>query len=558
MSMTWEAIATQKLNDRASRLRSYADWSLEGAAPSPSQKSITSLVHGRLTEREKSFFVTDVTDLAQRLASRECTAVEVITAFCKATYVAQELTNCITEIMFDQAFAQARELDDHISKTGKTIGPFHGVPISVKDRISVKGEDTACGYVAWAGKKIAQEDAPIVQILRAAGALIYVKTTNPQSLFVFETSSNIYGYTTNPYNRSLSSGGSSGGEGALIGARGSLLGVGSDILGSIRFVQANLARLTNILIYHTVPGIPSPGSMAGYKGMENLVGVVGPMAHSVRDLELFCRTILEYEPWTIDFKTLHMPWNHSVAQRKEGRKLVIGIFIDDGVVAPHPPIVGALHRARNALVHAGHEVIDWEPMDHEQAIEVVSRLYMLDAGNEIRSVLDESGEPPIPSVARILVEAEKHGVSTLAESWEMNSKRDIFRARALAYWNETALRTTSRRPVDAVLCPASATLAPPHWTMRWFGYTAYWNLLDFPAAVFPLKKLFDASQWKPENHTAYANPRNAIEEFVANQWDPETYDNAPVALQLVGRRWQEEKLIADLRIVDEVVAQHVS
>ncbi|KAF8693911.1 Amidase, partial [Rhizoctonia solani] len=489
MSMTWEAIATQKLNDRASRLRSYADWSLEGAAPSPSQKSITSLVHGRLTEREKSFFVTDVTDLAQRLASRECTAVEVITAFCKATYVAQELTNCITEIMFDQAFAQARELDDHISKTGKTIGPFHGVPISVKDRISVKGEDAACGYVAWAGKKIAQEDAPIVQILRAAGALIYVKTTNPQSLFVFETSSNIYGYTTNPYNRSLSSGGSSGGEGALIGARGSLLGVGSDILGSIvRSGQScSPNEYTNISHRARVPSawcglyglrpstyrIPSPGSMAGYKGMENLVGVVGPMAHSVRDIELFCRTILEYEPWTIDFKTLHMPWNHSVAQRKEGRLLVIGIFIDDGVVAPHPPIVEALHRARNALVHAGHEVIDWEPMDHEQAIEVVSRLYMLDAGNEIRSVLDESGEPPIPSVARILVEAEKHGVSTLAESWEMNSKRDIFRARALAYWNETALRTTSRRPVDAVLCPASATLAPPHWTMRWFGYTAY-------------------------------------------------------------------------------------
>ncbi|CCO31140.1 Acetamidase [Rhizoctonia solani AG-1 IB] len=250
-----------------------------------------------------------------------------------------------------------------------------------------------------------------------------------------------------------------------------------------------------------------------------------------------------------------MPWNHSLAQGKKGEKLSIGIFIDDGVVAPHPPIVEALRRVRDDLVSAGHEVIDWEPMDHQQAIEVISRLYLLDAGDEIRSVLAESGEPPIPSVARILAEAEKHGISSLSKSWEVNAKRDDFRARVLKHWNETARRTASGRPVDAVLCPASATLAPPHWTMRWFGYTAYWNLVDLPAVVFPVGKPFDASLWRSGDRTAHVNIRNPTEEFVSNQWNPETYDGAPIALQLVGRRWQEEKLISNLRIVDEVVAR---
>ncbi|CAE6446816.1 unnamed protein product [Rhizoctonia solani] len=544
--MPWEATAAQKLNDRTSRLKSYDHWRLGNLVPPLSQKNVISLVHARLTDRERSFLATDATDLAQRLASRECTAVEVTPAFCKATYAAQDLTNCITEVMFDQALLRARELDDHMSKTAKLVGPLHGIPISIKDHISVKGEDTACGYVAWAGKKIAPEDAPIVQILRSAGAIIYVKTTNLQSLFVFETSSNIYGYTTNPYNRCLSSGGSSGGEGALIGARASLLGVGSDILESIRFVRA--AIVVHMLVSQATPG----SHQHGYKGMGNLVGVVGPIAHSVWDLELLCRAILEYKPWSIDFKTLYLPWNHSLSQGKRNENLIICMFIDDGVVAPHPPIVEALHRVRDALVSAGHEVIDWEPMDHQQAIDIVSRLYLLDAGDEIRSVLAESGEPPIPSVAHILAEGEKHVTYTLAESWEMNTKRDEFRARALKHWNDTALRSTSGRPVDAVLCPASATLAPPHWTMRWFGYTAYWNLLDFPAAVFPVGKAFDASQWNSEVRTAYASPRNHVEEFVANQWVPEVYDGAPIALQLVGRRWQEEKLIADLRVVDEV------
>ncbi|CAE6458464.1 unnamed protein product [Rhizoctonia solani] len=540
MIMNWEAAAAQKRDDRTNRLKPFAHWSLSELTPPPSQKNVVSLVHARLTDRERSFLASDTTDLAHRLATRECTAVEVTIAFCKATYAAQELTNCITEVMFDQALARAHELDEHLAQTGKAVGPLHGVPVSIKDRISVMGEDTSCGYVAWAGKKIAQEDAPIVQILRTAGAIIYVKTTNPQSLFVFETSSNIYGYTTNPYNRLLSSGGSSGGEGALIAARASLLGVGTDILGSI----VSLHML-----------IPSPGYMAGYKGMENLVGVVGPMAHSVRDLELFCEAIYQYEPWSIDFKIVHTPWNSLLAQGKRAEKLVVGVLIDDGVVAPHPPIVESLHRVRDALITAGHEVVDWEPMDHQEAIELVSKLCLLDGGDEIRSVLAESGEPPIPSVARILAEAEKHGTHTLAESWEVNAKRDALRARGLKHWNETALRTKSGRPVDAVLCPASATLAPPHWTMRWFGYTAYWNLLDLPAAVFPLGKPFDASRWKSESHPSHAGPRNTTEEFVANQWDPDTYDGAPIALQLVGRRWQEEKLLADLRVVDEVMKQ---
>ncbi|CAE7223598.1 unnamed protein product [Rhizoctonia solani] len=555
-NMSWEAIAARKRNDRANRLKAYASWSLGDLTPPPSQKNIIPLVHAHLTDKERSFLFSDVTDLTHRLAAQECTAVEVATAFCKATYAAQELTNCVTEVMFDQALARARELDEHLSKTGRVVGPLHGVPVSIKDRISVKGEDTSCGYVAWAGKRIAQEDAPVVRILREAGAIIYVKTTNPQTLFVFETSSNVYGYTTNPYNRNLSSGGSSGGEGALVGARASLLGVGTDILGSIMFLRGEFEPVScKILMPETTSEIPSVGNAAVYKGMENLVGVVGPMAHSVRDLELFCRVIFEYEPWNIDFKVLRMPWNCAVAQQKKEEKLVIGMFIDDGVVAPHPPIVESLRRAREALVAAGHEVIDWEPMDHQQAIEVVSRLYLLDGGDEIRSVLAESGEPPIPSVARILTEGEKRGAYTLAESWEMNAKRDEFRARALKHWNETERRTKSGRPVDAVLCPASATLAPPHWTMRWFGYTAYWNLVDFPAAVFPSGGPFDAGRWKSERRPDRTPPRNSIEEFVENQWDPDTYDGAPVALQLVGRRWQEEKLLADLKIVDEVITQ---
>lgn len=94
----------------------------------------------------------------------------------------------------------------------------------------MKGLGLNAGYVAWYDK-VAEEDAHILHILWEAGAVFHARTTEPQSMMHLETDSNLYGITVNPYNRELSSGGSSGGEGALIALRGSCLGIGTDIGG---------------------------------------------------------------------------------------------------------------------------------------------------------------------------------------------------------------------------------------------------------------------------------------------------------------------------------------
>ncbi|CAE6428138.1 unnamed protein product [Rhizoctonia solani] len=523
----WRDVSARKCEDRASRLREYSEWSLGAALPSPSQKNVAPLVHTQLTQRERSFLALDVTSLAGRLATGECTSVEVTIAFCKAAYAAQELTNCLTEIMFTQALARARELDEHFTKTGEVVGPLHGVPISIKDHVLVKGEDTASGYIAWAGQTVADRDACVVQILRAAGAVVYVKTANPQSLLCLETSNNIYGYTTNPFNRDLSPGGSSGGEGALVACRGSLMGIGTDIGGSI-------------------------------DGMDNIVGVVGPLAHSARDLELFCRIMAQYESWTLEHQVLNIPWNQSVAQsRGEGlpKRLVIGMLRDDGVVAPHPPIAERLRKTRAALIAAGHEVVDWVPMEHQEAWDLIVKLYLLDGGKEYRETLAESGEPAMPLVEWMLAHATSRSPYTVDQTWALNVAREQFRARGLRHWNASAARSEQGRAFDAVLCPVAPTLAPPHDTTRWWGYSSYWNLLDLPAVVFPSGKPLDATAWDSSREATLPAARNPVEEFVRNQWNPKTYHGAPVALQLVGRRLHEEKVLAILNVVEDAVAQ---
>jgi hypothetical protein len=104
-----------------------------------------------------------------------------------------EQTNCITELLPQRALERAAYLDAYLAEHKKPIGPLHGLPISVKEHIGMKGLDWNGGFVSWVGK-VAKDDAHILSILWSAGCVFYVRSTQPQSLMHLETSSNLYGY----------------------------------------------------------------------------------------------------------------------------------------------------------------------------------------------------------------------------------------------------------------------------------------------------------------------------------------------------------------------------
>ncbi len=112
-----------------------------------------------------------------------------------------------------------------LAKTGKVLGPLHGLPISLKDCFDIPGYPTSVGFTAWAADPVHTEST-VVSLLKDAGAVFYVKTNVLTGMMFSETVNNCYGRTMNPFNRTLTSGGSSGGESALIAMRGSCLGSG--------------------------------------------------------------------------------------------------------------------------------------------------------------------------------------------------------------------------------------------------------------------------------------------------------------------------------------------
>ncbi|KAK4704909.1 hypothetical protein P7C70_g1294, partial [Phenoliferia sp. Uapishka_3] len=160
------------------------------------------------------------------IKTHKWTSTQVLVVYIKRSLAVNEQTNAITEVVYAEALERARSLDEEFERTGKLVGPLHGVPCSFKDQFDIAGVDTTIGFTQRVGFP-AKEDSFIVRAIKEAGGVPFVKSNVPQTMLSFECG-NPLGTTSNPYDRSRVPGGSSGGEAALLAADGSPLGFGSD------------------------------------------------------------------------------------------------------------------------------------------------------------------------------------------------------------------------------------------------------------------------------------------------------------------------------------------
>ena len=323
----------------------------------PSQCGILSNLDLEITE------IDNIEELARHIADGKYSSVQVTEAYCKRAAIAHQLVNCLAEIFFTQALERAHYLDDYYkSSGGKTLGSLHGVPISFKDQFNIKGVETAMGYIGYLGD-VAECNSVIVDVVLSLGAVVYVKTTVPQTLMLGEVRSNLLGKTLNALNRELSCGGSSGGEGSLIALKGSICGLGTDIGGSIRLPSAA----------NGIYGIrPSDGRMPygraknSFEGQESVPSVLGPMTRSLSNIHLFFKFVLQTKPWLVDPKVHNIPWREDLFHKGQMNKLCFGVIKFDQQVHLSPPLQRAINLAINALEKAGHQVIEWDTTDHLQ------------------------------------------------------------------------------------------------------------------------------------------------------------------------------------------------
>ncbi|PTB71699.1 amidase [Trichoderma longibrachiatum ATCC 18648] len=529
----WQDIAARKRAERDRKIP--LEWSLSKPRP-PGTRPIDHLPRcGLLTEQDLALInpARDATELLSSLSTGRVTAEDVVRSFCKRAAVAQQLTNCLTEIMFEEAIARAKWLDAEYKKREGIAGPLHGLPISVKDQFFVKGYDSSLGITSLCFRP-ARSTSQAVQMLLNAGCVIIGKTTVPQTVLTADTDSVVFGRTVNPYHAGFGAGGSSGGEAALIAMGGSALGLGTDAAGSVRIPAA----VCGIVGYKpSAYRIPIDGQRILGKGIMGTTalgppGVSGLLARSVRDARLVARVMTNAEPWNDSPFIYPHPWMQISCPSKPR----IGVWLKTDVVHLHPPVERGLRLAVDRLRRAGYEVVELSPPPFQQAWDVHREFGEFMNLSHMRKLLESEPYTQIVQAAEVMTPRLERPRPTVEYLHELNHQ--IIRIAMLMkrFW-----RPDGGRPLDGILFVNAPHTALPFDKFIWLAFTSIVNLVDWTGISIPLNETVDKRLEVPMPlEECYSDLDRSIHEL----YDAERFHGLPLAVQLLGQRFEDEKLLA--------------
>ncbi|KAJ7332772.1 hypothetical protein JRQ81_014952 [Phrynocephalus forsythii] len=457
----------------------------------------------------------------------------------KALTITQE-TNCVCHFI-PECEQQLQEM-----KKQKTKGLLHGIPVSIKEHIGYKGHLLTCGLAHFLGV-LPEEDSVLVNVLKRQGAIPFVFTNVPQSLFNYDCSNPIFGQTVNPLDHKRSPGGSSGGEGALIAGGGSILGFGSDIGGSVR-LPSSFCGIFHLLISITV------------------AATVGPMARDVDSLAFCMKALLCEDMFQLDPSVPPMPFKEEVYASSE--PLRIGYYDTDDYFLLPPCVRRAVQKTRTLLQEVGHTLIPFTPPAVDYAMdELFLKGVFADGGSVLLSLLekdivDPSLKPQVTwlriqkTVKKVLAKIVKPwfprlashlnalcGVRSVKDIWEHHGKVMAYRKKFMDEWRKWRL--------DVVLCPVlgpAFLLGYPAKLIPAISCTMLYNVLNFPAGVVPVATVTEADEEELRHY----------EGLCGDLWDKklkEAVEGAvglPVAVQCVSLPWQEELCLRFMKEVEKL------
>lgn len=413
-----------------------------------------------------------VAETVRRTTAGEVTAREAVDQALARIAALDPDLNAFSRVLADQARAEAAARDESLA-AGGAPGPLHGVPIAIKEEVDVAGTVTTFG--GEANQTPVAADAEIVRRLREAGAVIVGKTTMPEfGAFPF-TESASRGITRNPWDRSRTPGGSSGGTAVAVAAGMVPVGIGGDGGGSIRIPSASCGLF----------GLkPQRGrvSTAPHPHLWWALGTAGPLTRTVLDSAL----VYDVIRGNVEGDLYRAGGSDSfveAAGREPGR-LRIGWTTKPVTlgVRPDPVHVRAVQEAAGLLADLGHDVREVDPQYPDPTTAFVPQFF---AG--IRSEADQVEH--FERLERRTRETYRLGswVTPRVRDWALRETEKVSQKANRVFETVDVLLTPTiaHRPPRVGRLDGVGTVRASLRAMPAIAYAALWNVAGNPAASVP-------------------------------------------------------------------------
>ena len=461
--------------------------------------------------------------LAAAIRKRKIGCLELLDLYVKRVEAYNPELNAVIATDIEGARKRAKAADKAV-KTGKKLGPLHGVPMTIKESFDVAGYATTWGNPVFKGHK-AEKNSLLAQRMIDAGVTLFGKTNIPLNLADWQSYNEVYGSTNNPWDLSRTPGGSSGGSGAALAAGLTGIEAGSDIGSSIR----NPAHFCGVFGHkptycvvsgkgHTIAGNVSQADIA----------VVGPLARGAEDLEIAMDAIAG--PDEIDGRgwTLSLPR----ARKKKLRDFKVAVLLSDPNAEVDESIQSELQKLASFLAKKKAKVSDKArpAIDTNELSDVFIRLLRAATSAGIPNDLYEAAIRDVAALSdddKSYFAQMQRGNTVRHRTWlHLNEKRHRMRLAWDAFFED----------YDLMLCPVSVTAAFPHDQtglrhlrtiavnnkkvpvvdqIFWAGYA---GLTYLPASVAPIGQ---------------------------------TRDGLPIGVQIVGRQYDDYTCIEFAKLLEQ-------
>ena len=432
--------------------------------------------------------------LAELVRSKALSPVEIVDAVLDRIAALEPQVNAFATVTADLARRSARDAESAVQR-GDALGPLHGVPVTIKDLAATKGIPTQRGSHVFAGA-VPNEDAPFVERLKAAGAIVIGKSTTSELGWSGLSRSPLTGYTHNPWKHGYQAGASSCGAAAAAAAGYGPLHQGTDAAGSIRIPSHFCGVFGLKPTYGRVPLVPV--------GNLDYTSHAGPITRDVRDAALMLKVMAGAHPE--DHTSLEgVPADYERALEASLRGKRIAFSRNLGHARVDPEVQAAVESAVAVFTSLGAVVEEVTPEWGPEGPELIRFFWPALMSLFARHLpgFEDRMDPA-------LVACIKDGLKLTASQYQATREAKLAYCSRIGRWFQNW---------DLLLTPSASTAAfpvelvqPPHWPQH------PWDWLSWAEFSYPFNFAGNPAASVPCGFTA---------------------EGLPIGLQIVGRRFDE-------------------